>query len=134
MFSDRVSVCSHNGGENPIESCPLSLYPKPKCRRRRPPPRTVLKSRRTLMMWRWRLTTRTSTRRRCSTTVIFCLSVRIRAESCVGEDGDRGGNAVAWRSKRGSFWSKWLSPFGSLMRSRVFWSKGLYTSFLFSFY
>ncbi|KAH9657285.1 hypothetical protein KPL70_023008 [Citrus sinensis] len=42
--------------------------------------------------------------------------------------------ASAWRYKRGSFWSKRLSPFGSLTKSRVFWSKGLYTSFLFSFY
>ncbi|KAH9676537.1 hypothetical protein KPL70_019194 [Citrus sinensis] len=42
--------------------------------------------------------------------------------------------ASPWRYKRGSFWSKRLSPFGSLTKSRVFWSKGLYTSFLFSFY
>ncbi|KAH9769187.1 hypothetical protein KPL71_011904 [Citrus sinensis] len=42
--------------------------------------------------------------------------------------------ASPWRYKRGSFWSKQPSPFGSLTKSRVLWSKGLYTSFLFSFY
>ena len=37
--------------------------------------------RRALMTWRWRLTTITSTRRRDSTTVIFCWSGRIRLDS-----------------------------------------------------
>lgn len=35
--------------------------------------------------------------------------------------------ALPWKYKRGSYWSKQSSPFGSLTKSRVFWSKGLYT-------